>query len=258
MCQDGGRIWECDTPGCERGVCSNCIDIPPSELSQLDRPDVHFTCVSCEWIAKGNRKEDQIEEPYFVGPFFFLVKLYMIYLFIYLLLLLFFQGFTIGGQPVFDHFLKVKGTFELATNASVQSPPTLMIHLRLKNLPHLAHFTIVHELLAEYYHESEGQLQVLDMPFAIENDEEAAEWTVMVTNQLRMLRPHEHAVVFITTHSDPDRGDLWTKKSESPHEEPCAVTVSDVSSGVFYQIILILIINSTVALYNPWPFFCQA
>jgi hypothetical protein len=209
-------------------------------------------------LPRAIERKIKLKNPILWAPFFFLVKLYMIYLFIYLLLLLFFQGFTIGGQPVFDHFLKVKGTFELATNASVQSPPTLMIHLRLKNLPHLAHFTIVHELLAEYYHESEGRLQVLDMPFAIENDEEAAEWTVMVTNQLRMLRPHEHAVVFITTHSDPDRGDLWTKKSESPHEEPCAVTVSDVSSGVFYQIILILIINSTVALYNPWPFFCQA
>lgn len=124
----------------------------------------------------------------------------------------------------------MNGTFELATNATVRSPTTLLIHLRLATLPHLAHFNIVAELLGEYFHEDENRFRTLDLPFSIEDDADAAEWTSKVVERLRMVRKHEHVVVFVTTHSDPERGDLWTKASEHPEEEPCAVSVSEVST----------------------------
>ena len=49
MCEDGGHIWVCDEPGCERGICSKCIEVPEEELSQLGAPNVKFKCVLCHW-----------------------------------------------------------------------------------------------------------------------------------------------------------------------------------------------------------------
>ncbi len=49
MCEDGGCIWKCDEPGCDRGICDKCIQVPSEELSKLDAPDIKFTCISCHW-----------------------------------------------------------------------------------------------------------------------------------------------------------------------------------------------------------------
>jgi hypothetical protein len=56
MCQNGGELWLCDKPGCERAVCSDCIKIPAEERSKLESHDVKFTCVSCHWLACRNKQ----------------------------------------------------------------------------------------------------------------------------------------------------------------------------------------------------------
>jgi len=52
------------------------------------------------------------------------------------------------------------------------------------------------------------------------------------------------------THSDPTSGDLWI--GQDGDHNPCAASVSHVSTGLFYYFILILTINSTVAWYYSW------
>jgi hypothetical protein len=117
------------------------------------------------------------------------------------------------------------------------------MHFRLSTTSRVAHFTIVQELLAEYFEEgSDSNLHVVDLPISIEDDDDVAKWTSKAAERVRWItrRKREHVVVFVTTHSDPVRGDLWTKGSEDPDEDPCAVTVGQVSTGVFNHIKLIL------------------
>lgn len=146
-------------------------------------------------------------------------------------------------MPVLKHFLKVKGTFETATNATVKSPPLILVHFHLSSIKHTAHFTIVEQLMAEYYHEDESELIVMDFPFNFGSDKDITKWNVEAAKSLAKISHYSHAVIFVTTHSDPDRGDLWFGYDEGT---PCAAKVGDVS-GLFYHFILILIMNLTVA-----------
>jgi hypothetical protein len=103
----------------------------------------------------------------------------------------------------------VKGTFELATNAAVRSPPTLLMHFRLRTTSRVAHFTIVQDLLAEYFKEGgDSNLHVVDLEINIEDNEDVATWTSKAAERVHQItmRKREQVVVFVTTHSDPDRG----------------------------------------------------
>jgi hypothetical protein len=66
MCQDGGELWECDTPDCQRAVCSRCVEVPAEEHSKLQAPNVTFTCLACHWSWK---KPNTTPTPYFVSAF---------------------------------------------------------------------------------------------------------------------------------------------------------------------------------------------
>jgi len=155
------------------------------------------------------------------------------------------KGFTLNGKPVLKTFLKVTGRFETSTKATVISPPTVLLHFHLESQRHVAHFTIVEQLMQEYYYEEESQLQVLDLPFDVGKFESASEWNRNAGNILNSLTPHTHVIVFITTHSDPDSGDLWLGKDEEG--KPCAAAADDVSADLFINFILIITMDSTVA-----------
>jgi len=153
--------------------------------------------------------------------------------------------------PVLKHFLKVKGTFEMATNATVKSPPTILAHFYLSSYKHTAHFTIVEQLMAEYYHEDDSQILMMDLPFDLGSNQDVEKWNADAAKRLANISPYSHVVVFVTTHSDPDRGDLWFGYDKD--KNPCAAEADEVS-GLFYHFILILIMNLTVASNSPWPF----
>ena len=135
------------------------------------------------------------------------------------------QGFTVKGAPVLDGFLKVHGVFETTTSASILTLPTLLVHLHLKSIHHIAHFNIVHQLLSEYY--VDDRLRVIDLPIDLGKDEDQLDWPDQATKIVARLGEFQHIVVFITTHSDPERGDLWLGQDE--HERICSASVADVS-----------------------------
>ena len=64
------------------------------------------------------------------------------------------------------------------------------------------------------------------------------------------LSGYNHVIIFITTHSDPDTGDLWI--GEDKRNKPCSAKVSSVSTGLFHHFILILMMYSTVAKHISW------
>jgi hypothetical protein len=141
---------------------------------------------------------------------------------------------------VLNSFLKVKGTFETSTNATVYSPPTLLLHFRLQSVQLKAHFTIVQELLAEYHIHSKN-LNVIDIPFNIGDDEELDKWNTFAEELAAELFGFKHVIVFVTTHSDPNTGDLW--RGQDKNNNPWAEEVNEVSTSLLYNFILILTIN---------------
>ena len=140
------------------------------------------------------------------------------------------QGFTHNGQPVLNKFLKVKGTFGTSISAKVYSPPTVLIHIRLQSIAHIAHFTIVDQLLSEYYSE-DNPLTVFDLPYSIGHDQAATDWNSKVTKLVARLSSRRHVIIFITTHSVPENGDLWLGKDRKGDD--IATTVGNVSDICF-------------------------
>jgi hypothetical protein len=94
---------------------------------------------------------------------------------------------------------------------------------------HLSHFSIVNNVLAEYY--QMGGLQVVDLPFNLNTPEDVDEWNSGAGEVVARLSASHHVVAIITDHSDPDTGDLWLGVDEKG--EPSAGEVEGVSAGLF-------------------------
>ena len=80
----------------------------------------------------------------------------------------------------------------------------------------------------------------MDIPFNITNEQSLDKWNVEAAERLRGISCYEHVVVFVTTHSDPDRGDLWAGQNSPKNrpKDPCAITVKNVSRSQFFFFIL--------------------
>jgi hypothetical protein len=89
---------------------------------------------------------------------------------------------------------------------------------------------MTNEFLSEYYTDND-QLRIINMPFNILNGEVAEEWNIEATKVVAGLSGYSHIIVFITTHSDPNTGDLWI--GEDKKKRPCSTRVSSVSTGLF-------------------------
>jgi hypothetical protein len=140
------------------------------------------------------------------------------------------QGFTMNGKPVLNDFLKVAGTFELTAGATVQSPPTILVHIKLNSIPYISHFTETREGLIEFYHNT-NQLHIMEMPFNITNNRAAGKWSNEVARRIANLSGYTHVIIFATTHSVPDNGDLWLGEIEPG--KPIATTVTNVIIYLF-------------------------
>ena len=99
--------------------------------------------------------------------------------------------------------------------------------------------------MAEYYHAGDCRLLVMDMPFNVGHDEALDKWNLDAAERMREVSLHNHVVVFVTTHSDPNLGDLWLGLDKN--NKACAAKVDNVSTDLFYHFILIFTMNSTVA-----------
>lgn len=180
----------------------------------MEAPNVKFRCISCHWkIGRGT------------GVSYVVSNLYVSFQVFAKVILSCLQGFTIDGAPILTKFLKVRGSFEVASSAAVLSPPTLLLHFRLDSIHHVAHFTLVDHLLHEYYRDD--RLRVIDLPFNVGNDQASDKWDGKAAKLIAGLAKYRHVVAFVTTHSDPDTGDLWLGQDEN--NETCATTVVNVS-----------------------------
>ena len=68
----------------------------------------------------------------------------------------------------------------------------------------------------------------MDIPFNVPDVDDLNEWNDYASQQVANLSilDYHHVIVFITTHSDPDRGDLWIGEEDTG---PAADTPDEVS-----------------------------
>ena len=118
----------------------------------------------------------------------------------------------------------------MLASSIVCSSLTLFLHLHFYFIHHLGHFKIVKKLLEEYYYGNK-QLSIYSMPFNIGHNQSIAKWSSDVTKLIAGFPQFGHVVVFITTHSDPDTGDLWI--GQDKNNTDCFSKVSQVNIYLF-------------------------
>jgi hypothetical protein len=145
-----------------------------------------------------------------------------------------------NSVPVLNSFLKVAGTFELTSGATIQSPPTVLIHIKLHSIPYVSHYTMTREALGEFYYNA-NRLRTIEMPFNVPTDRAAVKWNNDVAKQIGHLSGYTHIVIFVTTHSVPDNGDLWLGETEP--QKPIATNVATVITSLSCHLIQILTVT---------------
>ncbi|KAI6014201.1 hypothetical protein EDC04DRAFT_2609068 [Pisolithus marmoratus] len=179
MCRNGGDLWICDEKDCKRVVCHKCLIVPQKSLKDVTEDHVTFKCVTCHW------KETQKSAP---QPYF---------------------GFYSQGKPVLPEPPVITGGFQHAINAQVAPHSTALIHLHLENLEvgH-AQVNMIHSLLQPYF--PKGRYQFSQLPFNLTTQESLAAYQSAAFNLATSLSSYQSVILFLTTHSDEERGDPFS------------------------------------------------
>ncbi|KAI6014965.1 hypothetical protein F5J12DRAFT_781068 [Pisolithus orientalis] len=118
-------------------------------------------------------------------------------------------GFYVSGKPVLKHPLVVIGGFEHATTSEVAGNSTAIIHLHLESLE-LGHAPvhILHTMLQGYFRQDTYHFSQL--PFNFATEESRAAYDTAASKLASSLTTFAKVVIFLTTHTDEDRGDLFS------------------------------------------------
>ncbi|KAI6095325.1 hypothetical protein EDD16DRAFT_1720927 [Pisolithus croceorrhizus] len=139
------------------------------------------------------------------------------------------KGFYSQGQPVLAHPPLIQGTFQHAISGHVASLPTTLVHLHLVKLE-LGHpqVNVLDSYFQPYFSEKSYHFSHLPFNLATEqsmnSDEKAA---IDLTHSLSSF---SRVVIFHTTHSDEERGDLFAGHLDG---KPVAFKVSECLQVLF-------------------------
>ncbi|KAI6154765.1 hypothetical protein BKA82DRAFT_23271 [Pisolithus tinctorius] len=165
-----------------------CLPVVPVEdLQKVQQDHVKFKCVCCHW--KQTRGE---AKPYL--------------------------AFYSKGEPVLPNPPHLKGVFEHATASQVASLPTALVHLHLETLQvGQAQVNMVNDFLQAYFPNKAYSFSKL--PFNLATQDTQATYQKAATSPATSLSSYPSVVIFLTTHSDEDRGDLFAGYDEdsNPH-----------------------------------------
>ncbi|KAI6010348.1 hypothetical protein EDC04DRAFT_2610216 [Pisolithus marmoratus] len=186
MCRNEGDLWICDEQDCKRVVCHKCLIVPENSLKDVTEDHVTFKCVTCHW----KETEKSAPQPYFLSPIYII------------------KGFYSQGKPVCPEPPVITGGFQHAINAQVAPHSIALIHLHLENLEvgH-AQVNMIHSLLQPYF--PKGRYQFSQLPFNLTTQESLAVYQTAAFNLATSLSSYQSVILFLTTHSDEERGDLF-------------------------------------------------
>ncbi|KAI6018345.1 hypothetical protein EDC04DRAFT_2607808 [Pisolithus marmoratus] len=163
---------------CKRVVCHKCLIVPEKSLKDVTEDHVTFKCVTCHW----KETEKSAPQPYF--------------------------GFYSQGKPVLSEPPVITGGFQHAINSQVAPHSTALIHLHLENLEvgH-AQVNMIHSLLQPYF--PKGRYQFSHLPFNLTTQESLGAYQSTAFDLATSLSSYQSVILFLTTHSDEERGDLF-------------------------------------------------
>ncbi|KAI6004877.1 hypothetical protein EDD15DRAFT_2191633 [Pisolithus albus] len=201
MCRDGGDLWICNEKYCRRVVCNKCLVVPEEEKDKLTQDGVTFKCVTCHW-----RENQTNPQPYF--------------------------GFYSEGIPILAHPPVVQGSFQHAISSQVASLPTALVHLHMDNLEvgH-AQVNIMNSYLQPYF--PQGSYQFSQLPFNLATQESLHDYEKAAMDLAHSLSSFSRVVLFLTTHSDEERGDLFSGEVDG---KPIASKVSECLQVLFHPL----------------------
>ncbi|KIK18555.1 hypothetical protein PISMIDRAFT_14265 [Pisolithus microcarpus 441] len=139
------------------------------------------------------------------------------------------KGFYSQGLPVLAHPPLVQGTFQHATSSQVASLPTALVHLHLDGLQvgH-AQVNMMDSYFQPYFPKSSYHFSHLAFNLTTEESLRAYEKEAM--DLTHFLSSFSRVVLFLTTHSDEERGDLFAGQIDG---KPVASKVSECLQLLF-------------------------
>ncbi|KAI6039498.1 hypothetical protein EDC04DRAFT_2603159 [Pisolithus marmoratus] len=202
MCRNGGDLWICDEEDCKRVVCYKCLIVPEESMKKVTEDGVTFKSLLC--------KSHGI-------PFFIPFSRYII------------KGFYSQGKPVLSEPPVITGGFQHAINSQVAPHSTALIHLHLENLM-VGHTQVnmIHSLLQPYF--PKRRYQFSQLPFNLTTQESMDAYQSAACVLAKSLSSYQSVILFLTTHSDEERGDLFAGIVE---EQTVASEVFEVLQALF-------------------------
>ncbi|KAI6154494.1 hypothetical protein EDD17DRAFT_1764749 [Pisolithus thermaeus] len=143
-----------------------------------------------------------------------------------------YKGFYSEGIPILAHPPVVQGSFQHAISSQVASLPTALVHLHMDNLEvgH-AQVNIMNSYLQPYF--PQGSYQFSQLPFNLATQESLHDYEKAAIDLAHSLSSFSRVVLFLTTHSDEERGDLFSGEVDG---KPIASKVSECLQVLFHPL----------------------
>ncbi|KAI5989882.1 hypothetical protein EDD15DRAFT_2198252 [Pisolithus albus] len=141
-------------------------------------------------------------------------------------------GFYSEGIPILAHPPIVQGSFQHAISSQVASLPTALVHLHMDNLEvgH-AQVNIMNSYLQPYF--PQGSYQFSQLPFNLATQESLHDYEKAAMDLAHSLSSFSRVVLFLTTHSDEERGDLFSGEVDG---KPIESKVSECLQVLFHPL----------------------
>ncbi|KAL4243369.1 hypothetical protein ABKN59_011761 [Abortiporus biennis] len=180
-CGNGGNLMECEH--CPNAVCDLCIP----QLKQLSKDELQnctFKCSECQ-----NKSKENKDETGFIGIY------------------------KPNGDCWFNDPLVVVSQEYTLTYQRFQIQPLLILNFHLDAFADLGTaLQMAYHLLLGVYGKHQHKVVYKDIPFDLAEDSKRNFYELKtLPNILKTIQSEQwgHVLIFLTTHSDDDRGDLW-------------------------------------------------
>ncbi|KAG2120545.1 uncharacterized protein F5147DRAFT_647030 [Suillus discolor] len=229
FCCDGSpQMYECSH--CPHTVCVRCIVIPEESLDYIKKGNVFFRCPGCHEVRDRNAGKGIIT-PYF--------------------------GFEDAqGKAVLATPATIHGHIELTSRSEVCTLPILILNFILASVdifgsPARAMRDGLHPYVAPDYYE---------IVFDIGTLSKVKQHAKAMEKLVQDIGPCQFACVevFVHSHSDTNRGDLWagfeTSNIKGEHEGPVAYSLDDFFTAVFPSSIAGYLKGATLWMLHAFAF----
>ncbi|KAG1758868.1 hypothetical protein EDD22DRAFT_908473 [Suillus occidentalis] len=216
FCRDGGKLYCCAT--CVRTICQRCLIVPEDLRARVEEEDVRFICPGCH-ESRGTRSGNKNVgmKPYF--------------------------GFEDTNHvPILTVPATISSHIESTSRSQVCSDPILILHFILKTLePFASCARVMRDVVQPFT--PEGNMEYHEIVFDIGTSDKVlkhARSMKKLVDRFRLVQ-YGRVEVFVFTHSETSRGDIWGgfedepkgRRQASVRSEPVSYTVSDFFRGLF-------------------------